>query len=112
MESNINLHLHAHMKTCILEYGPVYSFWLFAFERLNGILEAYKTNSHDITVQLMRRFLSSRDCSVQFWPEEFKRDFSSMLENCSYSKGSLSHESLPILLSLGDNEIIEPTFKR
>ncbi len=26
----------------------------------------------------------------------------------SYSKGSLSHESLPILLSLSGNEIIEP----
>ena len=25
-----NLHLHAHMKTCILEYGPVYTFWLYS----------------------------------------------------------------------------------
>ncbi len=29
----------------------------------------------------------------------------------SYSKGSLSHESLPILLSLSGNEIIEPAFE-
>ena len=28
----MNLHLHSHLKECILDYGPVYSFWLFAFE--------------------------------------------------------------------------------
>ena len=26
----INLHLHAHLKECILDFGPVYSFWLFS----------------------------------------------------------------------------------
>ena len=30
-----NMHLHAHLKDCILDFGPVYSFWLFSFERFN-----------------------------------------------------------------------------
>ena len=28
-----NMHLHGHLKDCILEMGPVYCFWLFSFER-------------------------------------------------------------------------------
>lgn len=55
----INLHLHGHLKQCILDFGPIYSFWLFPYERLNGILGSYHTNCHDISLQLMRRFTSS-----------------------------------------------------
>ena len=29
-----NLHLHGHLASCIKDYGPVYAFWLFSFERL------------------------------------------------------------------------------
>ena len=28
-----NMHMHSHLADCILDYGPVYSFWLFSFER-------------------------------------------------------------------------------
>ena len=33
-----NIHLHTHLADCIRDYGPVHSFWLFSFERYNGIL--------------------------------------------------------------------------
>ena len=33
-----NLHLSLHLCECALEYGPLYSFWCFSFERMNGIL--------------------------------------------------------------------------
>ena len=52
-----NMHLHLHLKNCVLDYGPVYSFWLFAFERFNVILGAYGTNKKNIEVQIMREFL-------------------------------------------------------
>lgn len=29
-----NIHLHGHIVDCILDFGPVYNFWLFSFERL------------------------------------------------------------------------------
>lgn len=28
-----NMHLSCHLKDSIFDYGPVYSFWLFSFER-------------------------------------------------------------------------------
>jgi len=31
-----NMHMHLHLKECLLDYGPLYSFWCFPFERLNG----------------------------------------------------------------------------
>ena len=55
----INMHLHGHIKQCVLDFGPVYSFWLFSFERMNGILGAYHSNCRDIPLQVMRRFLAS-----------------------------------------------------
>ena len=33
-----NMHLHCHLKECVLDYGPIHSFWCFSFERYNGIL--------------------------------------------------------------------------
>ena len=52
-----NMHLHCHLYDCILDFGPIYSFWLFSFERENGILGSYKTNKKNLEAQLMRRFL-------------------------------------------------------
>ena len=39
-----NMHLHGHLKGCVLDYGPVYNFWCFSFERFNGILSSFKNN--------------------------------------------------------------------
>ena len=81
------------------------------FERLNGILGAFKTNSHDISIQLMRRFLNSSDSSLNCWPAEFRKDFTAMVEKPSYTKGSLAHLSLPSLLGQSAHtlqEIIQP----
>ena len=33
-----NLHLSLHLCECSYDYGPLYSFWCFSFERMNGIL--------------------------------------------------------------------------
>ena len=52
-----NLHLHMHLRETLLDFGPVYGFWLFGFERFNGILGSYKTNNRDIESQIMRNVL-------------------------------------------------------
>ncbi|OAD65888.1 hypothetical protein PHYBLDRAFT_175632 [Phycomyces blakesleeanus NRRL 1555(-)] len=31
-----NMHLHLHLRETILNFGPVYGYWLFTFERCNG----------------------------------------------------------------------------
>src|SRR2546429_8963921 len=33
-----NLHLSLHLCKCTYDYGPLYSFWCFLFERMNGFL--------------------------------------------------------------------------
>lgn len=43
-----NMHLHGHLKQCIVDYGPIYSFWCFSFEMYNGILGDYQTNNTNI----------------------------------------------------------------
>lgn len=88
-----NLHLHGHLYECVNDYGPVYSFWLFAFERLNGILGSYHTNCRNISLQLTRRFLDSKTYAVCNWPEEFKDKFAPLLEEFKYQKGSLQQSS-------------------
>ena len=53
--------MHRHILNCILDYGPVYAFWLFSFERYNGILGSYKTNNRSIEIQLMRHFVQEME---------------------------------------------------
>jgi len=52
-----NMHLMLHIKDCIFEYGSVYSFWCFSFERFNGILGSYHTNNQSIELQVMKKFV-------------------------------------------------------
>ena len=33
-----NLHLCLHIADCCRDYGPLYSFWCYSFERMNRIL--------------------------------------------------------------------------
>jgi len=52
----MNLHLHLHLKDCILDYGPPHAFWPFRFERFNSLLESYFSNKKVIEEQIMRKF--------------------------------------------------------
>ena len=99
---------HGHLKECVLDYGPVYSFWLFSFERLNGILGSYHTNSHDISLQLMRRFSSNTYSGVHKWPEEYKDQFSSLLFQHQYQEGSLRASSLELALQIHGSKHVNP----
>lgn len=38
-ECTLNMHMHCHLSDCIMDVGPLHSFWCFSFERYNGILE-------------------------------------------------------------------------
>ena len=33
-----NMHLCLHICECAFDYGPLYSFWCYSFERMNGLL--------------------------------------------------------------------------
>ena len=98
----MNMHLHGHLLSCIEDYGPVYAFWCFAYERLNGVLGTYHTNNHNISAQLMRRFLDSKAYSPNKWPEDYVADFLPLLEKFRYHKGSLMQTTLETQLDFGE----------
>ena len=64
-----NMHLHCHIKECILNYGPIPSFWAFPFERYNGIMQSFVNNWISPEMQMMRRFTSYQSVvsNSQFW---------------------------------------------
>ncbi|KAG1809542.1 hypothetical protein EV424DRAFT_1282325, partial [Suillus variegatus] len=43
----INHHASTHIDEMIRKVGPVYAWWLFAFERFNGMLNRVHHNGHD-----------------------------------------------------------------
>lgn len=104
----MNLHLHGHLKECIEDYGPVYSFWLFAFERLNGILGSYHTNNRNISVQLMHHFLDNQIYSFCNWPKDHIKDFFPVIEKFKYHKGSLQQTTVETAISASSVLDIEP----
>ncbi|SMN01974.1 hypothetical protein SPONN_281 [uncultured Candidatus Thioglobus sp.] len=52
-----NMHMHSHLLECVKDFGPMCSFWLFSFERYNGILGDQPTNNCAIESQLLKRFI-------------------------------------------------------
>jgi len=55
----INAYLHLHLQDVYRDYGPCYGYWLFSFERYNGLLGKIHTNQLSIEIQLMRRFIEN-----------------------------------------------------
>ncbi|KAG1755257.1 uncharacterized protein EDB91DRAFT_1042129 [Suillus paluster] len=52
-------HWVTHIFDQLQDYGPVYNFWTFLFERLNKVFKSYSTNNHsnsEIEVMFMRAF--------------------------------------------------------
>lgn len=88
-----NMHLHNHLKQCVLDFGPVYSFWLFSFERYNGILESLPTNKKNIEPQITRRFMRDNSVLNLSLPKSFLVELEPMflkLSRASNQRGTLS----------------------
>ena len=69
-----NMHMHCHLRSCIEDYGPLHSFWLFAFERYNGILGAIPNNNHCIELQMINRFVIDQFLRNIELPSEFRQE--------------------------------------
>ena len=52
-----NMHMHLHLSDFIHNFGPLHAFWLYSFERCNGLLGKQPTNNRSIELQLIRHFL-------------------------------------------------------
>ncbi len=79
-----NQHMSCHLKECIEDFGPIYCFWLFAFERFNGFLGDYRTNNKGLEVTLMRKVLS--DCSLASKTFDLPDSF---FDSCSLPKSKV-----------------------
>jgi hypothetical protein len=55
--NKIAFHLIMHLRECILDFGPIHGFWLFAYERFNGILGNSNTNNVVPESTMMHSFL-------------------------------------------------------
>ena len=87
-----NMHLHMHLNNCCQDYGSVYAFWCFAYERYNGILGSYQTNKRRIEAQIMKKFLLHQQVDKLEFPAGFK-EFSSILTPFNNIKGSLKMDT-------------------
>ena len=65
----------------MLDYGPVQEFWLFSFERYNGILGKQPTNNRVIESQLIERFLRDNVAYSFSYPDKFKEVFEPLCES-------------------------------
>ena len=90
-----NMHLHGHLKQCLLDYGPVHNFWLFAYEQYNGILENFPNNHRSLEIQLMKRCLRefNQSLSLSFIPYQFKEELGEFMKTQFEPRleGSLQH---------------------
>ena len=55
-----NLHLSLHLCECANNYGLLYAFWCFSFERMNGMLGTLPNSHRNIEQELMRRLLNDK----------------------------------------------------
>ena len=88
------MHLHCHLFECITDYGPLHSFWCFAFERYNGILGSMPNNKRCIESQLMKRFLNESQllsCSIP--DDEFSQQLAPLLPKTKHT-GSIADTML------------------
>ena len=98
------MHLHGHLA----DYGPVYAFWCFAFERLNGILGSYHLNNHHISAQFMQQFLDSNIYAPINWPGEYIHDYFPLSNQFSYQKGSLQQATIETEIATGSDLTFSP----
>ncbi|GBC19845.2 hypothetical protein GLOIN_2v1775288 [Rhizophagus irregularis DAOM 181602=DAOM 197198] len=53
-----NLYLSLHLYDCLNDFGPLYAFWCFSFERMNGILGSLPTSNRQIEPKIMRQIMN------------------------------------------------------
>ncbi|GET57517.1 hypothetical protein GLOIN_2v1786147 [Rhizophagus irregularis DAOM 181602=DAOM 197198] len=61
-----NLHFSLHLNKCCKDYGPLYSFWYFSFERMNGILGSLPNSRRKIEPEIMRFMMQSSQIERRF----------------------------------------------
>ena len=105
-----NMHLLAHITDCIRDHGPVYAFWLYAFERLNGVLGSFSTSQHDVSVQIMRKLNSMQSCHSDCGSQDFASNFGQLFAPYVKETGSLLETMQTSIIPTAIPPILEKAF--
>ena len=99
------MHFQLHIKECVENYGSMYGFWLFSFERYDGILGSFHANNREVEVQLIRRFLtmSALDDLKYLMPPEFFHPLCSEIHQANDIDGVVEH---PMINSLWWSKVV------
>lgn len=84
-----NLHMHCHLKECIVDAGPLYSFWCFSFERYNGLLGNMKKSWHAPEVQLIHKFHNLQLLASVILPDDSPDELLHCFQNAKDYRTSL-----------------------
>lgn len=98
-----NMHLHLHIKECILDYGPVYGFWLFSFQIYNDMLGSLPNNKKNIEPQIIGLFCSESLILNISEPKMYRENFSFILsdiEKLLIQRGTLHQIELKDMLKI------------
>ncbi|EIW80779.1 hypothetical protein CONPUDRAFT_57284, partial [Coniophora puteana RWD-64-598 SS2] len=96
-----NHHASMHTSEMVKRFGPVYSWWLFAFERFNGMLERVKHNGHDggqMELTLMRAWVQTHliyEYLLNLPPEAHdveRRTLDNMIKTQARNRGAMMTE--------------------
>lgn len=99
-----NMHMHIHLRDCCSDFGSIYGFWCFAFERCNGILGSFQTNNRCVESQIMKKFIFQQQVFKLKFPTEFQ-DISDLLNLSSQGKGSLKVEEVSPAMTIKLNAL-------
>ena len=105
-----NMHMHCHIRDCILDYGPLHGFWLYSFERYNGLLGEFPNNNRSIELQLMNRFIRNSSSMHVSLPEEFKEELSPFIPKAKKNVGSLVECAEADVISLFCGSLVKGTY--
>src|SRR5688572_21723883 len=98
-----NLHLCLHICHCALDYGSLYAFWCFSYERMNGLLGNYntciKTNVYFVSINYLIFIDSYHTSNRKIEPELLKTiQYNSLLDQ--FSSCTQDHQHLSACLPL------------
>ncbi|RHZ84633.1 hypothetical protein Glove_78g86 [Diversispora epigaea] len=83
-----NLHLSLHLSTCSHDFGLLYTFWYFLFERMNRILGSLSNSHRQIELELMHRLINDNRINEMIYTENNTKGLEIL--NTRQSVGSLS----------------------
>ena len=91
-----NMHLHGHLKETIENYGSMYGFWAFSFERYNGVLADFPSNNRSVEIQIMRKF-QQLGFAANIKHRDFGEDLNVLFTELEGNKDKQPHPSLQLM---------------